>query len=639
VLLLLAEPERAALLAEMLARSRSVVIADGDRALDGRFDMAIVDGPVLQRLWRRIVERKRMEAPASLPFLVVTSPADVDLFARFLWTAVDELIQAPIQAPELLARVDVLLRARSASRQRLDPGEERYRQFFDNDLSGRWIAAPDGRLLLCNAAFAQMVGAGPAEDAYRRTWPDLLADAAAAEEVVTRLAQGERLEAHEVTIRRPDGALMQALLTACGREEQGRLVEIHGSLVDATQRRHADRRYWLSQRLETVGRLAAGMAHNYNNMLSTILGYSDLLLTDLPLGDPRREDVDAIRAAALRAAELTRQLLAFSRQQVQHRVELDLNDVITGMERAIRSLLGDGVVGRFVLAAALPAVTADRSQLEQVLLNLVVNAKDAMPAGGELTVVTERLHLAAPDRSRGGVQVPAGTYAVLRVQDTGTGMDAETRARAFEPFFTTKLQELGTGLGLPTAYGIIKQSGGFIWVDSEPGQGTTVRVYLPEGRPAERLATIPVARAVRRDERSEWVLLVEDDDAVRVMAARILRQQGYAVLEANRGAAAAAALRAHEGPLDILVTDVVMPGMDGVELAREVTRLRPEARVLFISGYAQRDVLSATTAPGATLLQKPFRIGELVGAIRKVLDAEPGAGLDLADPVRPNDAA
>jgi PAS domain S-box-containing protein len=629
VLLFLSSPESAASLADMLARSRTVLVAEDDTALDRHFDLAIVDGPVLQRLWRRIVERKRAAAPASLPFLLAATPADAGLFARFVWTAVDEVIQAPVQAPELLARVDVLLRARAASRPP-EPVDERHRRFFDNDLAGRWIAAPDGRLISCNPAFARMVGADSVEDACRRTWRDLLVAAPAGEEFLARLARGDRFEAHEATLRTVDGKSVEVLLSACSFREEGRLVEIQGSLVDVTPQRHAERRYWLSQRLETVGKLAAGIAHNYNNMLSTILGYSDLLLTDLPLGDPRREDVAAIRTAALRSAELTRQLLAFSRQQVLNRVELDLNDVLSGMERAIRSLIGDEIVGTFKLDTRLPPVTADRSQIEQVLLNLVLNAREAMPAGGELTVTSSRLDLAAPDRSHGGVEIPAGTYAVLSVKDTGVGMDAETRAQAFEPFFTTKPQGSGAGLGLPTAYGIVKQSGGFIWVESEPAKGTTVRVYLPESRAPAPITAVPATNGARAHHPGEAVLLVEDDDAVRVMAARILRQQGYVVLEAHHGAAALAALREHEGRIDILVTDVLMPEMDGVELAQAVTRCRPETRVLFMSGYAQRDLLSGATTPGATLLQKPFRIGELVGAIRKVLDAEPGAVLNSA---------
>jgi two-component system cell cycle sensor histidine kinase/response regulator CckA len=640
VLLLLSDAERAALLADMLSRSRTVTIADHDEALDGRFDIAIVDGPVLQRLWRRVVERKRADAPTYLPFLLVTTPADVGLFARFLWTAVDELIHAPIQAPELLARVDVLLRAREASRKLRDHSEERFRRYFDHDPAGQWVAAADGRLLQCNAAFAAIVGATTSDEAARRTWTDLLPDPAEAERLLGRLARGERIDAQEFTLRRADGTLREVLLSAAARVEEGRVTELQGSMVDVTQRRTAEQRYWLGQRLETVGQLAGGIAHNYNNMLSAILGYADLLLADLPLGDPRRHDVDEIRKAALRSAELTRQLLAFSRQQVLQPVELNLNEVVGGMERALRSAAGAGVMLRVGLDPALPAVVADRSQVEQVLLNLVLNARDAMPEGGELTVTTERLHLAAPDRSHRGVEIPAGTYAILNVRDSGVGMDAETRARAFEPFFTTKPPGVGTGLGLPTAYGIVKQSGGFIWVDSAPGHGTTVRIYLPEGRPAVAAADPPRAPDRGPGERAgETVLLVEDEDAVRVMAARILRQRGYAVLEAGDGSAALAALAAHVGPLDILVTDVVMPGMDGVELAREVTRLRPEARVLFVSGYAQRDALKGLSIPSPTLVQKPFRIGELVGAIRKLLGPERADRDPGSESVRPTDAA
>ncbi|HEU4649272.1 MAG TPA: ATP-binding protein [Gemmatimonadales bacterium] len=638
VLLLLSDPEDAALLADLLARSRTVILGEGDAALDRDFDLAIVDGPVLQRLWRRIVERKRIAAPASLPFLLLATPADAGLFARFVWTAVDELIQAPVQAPELLARVDVLLRARAAARPP-DPANERHRRFFENDLAGRWVAAADGRLVSCNLAFARMLGAASVEDACRNSWRDLLSATPAGEEFLARMARGDRIEAHEAMVRAADGTLIEGLLSTCGFREDGRLVETQGTLVDLAPRRQAEQRYWLGQRLATVGKLTAGIAHNYNNRLSTILGYSDLLLADLPLGDPRREDIEAIRAAALRSAELTRQLLAFSRQQVLHRMELDLNDVVSGMERAIRSVIGEEIVGIFELDTELPAVTADRSQIEQVLLNLVLNAREAMPGGGKLVIATSRLCLAAPDRSHEGVEIPAGAYAVLTVRDTGIGMDAETRARAFEPFYSTKPEGLGAGLGLPTAYGIVKQSGGFIWLESGPGTGTTARVYLPEDRASVPVAAASAGNGASAPRRGEAVLLVEDDDAVRVMAARALRQQGFAVLEANHGAAALAALNEHAGRLDILVTDVVMPEMDGVELAQAVTRLRPETRVLYMSGYAQRDLLSGAATPGATLLQKPFRVGELVGAIRKVLDAAPGTTLNLAAPIVPTDAA
>jgi two-component system cell cycle sensor histidine kinase/response regulator CckA len=622
VLLLLSDSESAGLLAEMLARGRRVTIGESEAAVSGRYDLGVVDGPTLQRLWRRIAERKRSEAPALLPFLLVTTPQDVGLFARFLWTAVDEVIQTPVQTPELLARVDVLLRVREASVRLRDHAEERFRQFFETDPAGKWVAAPDGRILLCNPALAVHLGFASVEEACRHTWGDVISDPVAAADFGALLARGSPLDGYEMELTRTDGTRIHVLQHGVPRLEEGRLVEIQGYLMDVSERRRLERRLHMVERLEAIGKLAGGIAHNFNNMLSTILGYSDLLMTDLPMGDPRRQEIEEIRQAALRSAELTRQLLAFSRQQVLQPTELRLNDVLAAMERTFRGLLGDRVDVVLALDGAVGPVVADRSQLEQVLLNLVLNSRDAI-AGmerGELRLETAALHLEVANRTFAGVEVPPGDYAVLRVQDSGRGMDAATRARAFEPFFTTKPTGEGVGLGLATAYGIVKQSGGFIWIDSELGRGTTVSVYLPvakiAGRPQQTLSSAPALDAVA----GETLLLVEDEDSVRVMAARILRQRGYTVLEAASGGEAVSLLERYDGPLDLLVTDIVMPEVGGIELADRLTGLREGLRVLFVSGYSEADPVLTHAAATATLLSKPFRAGELLSAVRRVLD-------------------
>ncbi|HEY8106392.1 MAG TPA: ATP-binding protein [Gemmatimonadales bacterium] len=620
VLLLLSDAESAGLLAEMLARGRRVTIGESEAALDGSYDLCVVDGPMLQRLWRRIAERKRSETPALLPFLLLTAPPDVGLFARFLWTAVDELVQTPVQPPELLARVDVLLRAREASVRLRDHEEERFRQFFETDPAGKWVAAPDGRILLCNPAFAAYAGFTSVEEACRHTWGDLIADPIVAADFGAALGLGTPLTGYEMELRRSDGTSIHVLQHAVPRSVDGRLIEVQGYLVDVSERRRLERRLHMVERLEAIGKLAGGIAHNFNNMLSTILGYSDLLLTDLPIGDPRRQEIEEIRQAALRSAELTRQLLAFSRQQVLSPTELSVNDVISTMERTFRGLLGDRLDLVLALDRNLGSVVADRGQLEQVLINVVLNARDAM-AGlerGELRLETAPLTLARADRTSAGVEVPAGDYVVVRIRDSGRGMDVATRTRAFEPFFTTKRAGEGIGLGLATAYGIVKQSGGFIWIDSEPGQGTTVSVYLPvaqAARPSARPSPPPVTLEAAA---GETVLLVEDEDSVRTMAARILRQRGYIVLEAANGANALALLERHEGQVDILVTDIVMPEMSGLELADRVVALREGIPVLFVSGYAEGSLGEGHA--GATLLNKPFRATELLGTVRRLID-------------------
>jgi len=628
VLLLLSDSESAGLLAEMLARSRRVTIGESEAAIAGRYDLGVVDGPMLQRIWRRIAERKRAEAPALLPFLLVTTPQDVGLFARFLWSAVDELIQTPVQTPELLARVDVLLRVREASVRLRDHAEERFRQFFETDPAGKWVAAPDGRILLCNPALAVYLGFTSVGEACRHTWADVIADPVAAADFGALLAGGTPLDGYEMELTRTDGTRIHILQHAVPRLEEGRLVEVQGYLVDVSERRRLERRLHMVERLEAIGKLAGGIAHNFNNMLSTILGYSDLLMTDLPMGDPRRQEIEEIRKAALRSAELTRQLLAFSRQQVLEATELRLNDVVAAMERTFRGLLGDRVDVVLALDGALGPVAADRSQLEQVLLNLVLNARDALSGidRGELRLETAALELEVANRTIAGVEIPPGAYAVLRVHDSGRGMDAGTRSRAFEPFFTTKRAGEGVGLGLATAYGIVKQSGGFIWIDSEPGRGTTVSVYLPVAKltaPPQQAASAPARDAAA----GETLLLVEDEDSVRVMAARILRQRGYTVLEAASGGEAIGLLERYDGPLDLLVTDIIMPELSGLELAERLPLLRDGVRVLFVSGYSEADPALTQAAATAMLLSKPFRAGELLSAVRRVLDAPRSASV------------
>jgi PAS domain S-box-containing protein len=388
---------------------------------------------------------------------------------------------------------------------------------------------------------------------------------------------------------------------------------------DVTAQRHLEEQLRQSQKMEAVGQLAGGIAHDFNNLLTAILGSAQLLLHNTPEGDPRREDAEEIRQAGLRAAELTRQLLAFSRRQVLAPKVLELNAVVANMERMLRRLLGEDVELVTSLDAATGAVSADPGQLEQVLLNLAVNARDAMPGGGRLSVATARVTLNEEHIERRH-RLPAGDYACLVVTDTGSGMDEATQAHLFEPFFTTKEVGKGTGLGLATVYGIVKQSGGYIWVYSEPARGTTIKVYLPRVAGAtEPLTPAPEAKEVRGGD--ETVLLVEDATPVRALARRSLEARGYRVLDAADGPAALALSADHRGGIDILVTDVVMPGMSGRELAERLAPLRPDMKVLYTSGYTddamvRQGVLNA----GVAFLQKPFVPDTLARKVRDVLD-------------------
>jgi two-component system cell cycle sensor histidine kinase/response regulator CckA len=376
------------------------------------------------------------------------------------------------------------------------------------------------------------------------------------------------------------------------------------------------------QKMEAIGRLAGGIAHDFNNLVQAIAGYTEILLQRLPEQDGLRHPALQIKREGDRAAALTRQLLAFSRQQVLQPRVLDLNAVVTNVEQLLRRLIGEDVELETELAAGIGPVRADAAQLEQVLMNLAVNARDAMPEGGTLTIETRNVALSAADQ-REVFAIQPGPYVMLAVTDTGVGMDAETRSRAFEPFFTTKAPGQGTGLGLSTVYGIVKQSDGYIWVDSEPGQGTRVRLYLPRvDAPVEVVEPRRPAGAAAMPRGAETVLLVEDEPGVRDLITEWLSGHGYRVMAAPNGAEALALAEAHAGAIDLLIADVIMPQMGGPALAARLVPLRPEMKVIYVSGYADEaigdpDVLAA----GAAFLQKPFSLDALVRKVREILDA------------------
>jgi signal transduction histidine kinase len=377
-----------------------------------------------------------------------------------------------------------------------------------------------------------------------------------------------------------------------------------------------------SQKLEAVGTLAGGVAHDFNNLLTVILSYTELVMKDLGPESPLHEDLESVHGAAIRAAGLTKQLLAFSRKQVMQPKVLDLNGALTGIEKMLRRVIGEDIDLQTVTGASLAFVQADPGQLEQVIMNLVVNARDAMPRGGRVTLETANAHFAegAPDLL---APMTPGEWVLLSVSDTGFGMDEKTRARIFEPFFTTKEPGKGTGLGLSTVYGIIKQSGGFVWVTSEPGQGTTFKIYLPQVADAGEPVTRTLEPA-RPPSGAETILLAEDEERVRVLACRLLERMGYRVLAASRADEAQQMAERHAGPIHLLLTDVVMPGGSGPELAERLAGTHPETRVLYMSGYTDDAIVHrGVIAPGIELLEKPFTPATLAKRVRDVLD-QPG---------------
>jgi len=373
-----------------------------------------------------------------------------------------------------------------------------------------------------------------------------------------------------------------------------------------------------SQRMEAIGQLAGGVAHDFNNLLTAIVGYTELLLAK-PSDDPARRHVTEIRRAADRAASLTRQLLAFSRRQLMTPEVLDVNQLAVELSRMLRRLIGEHIVFNLQLDATIGAVRADRTQLEQVLMNLAVNARDAMPTGGHLTIGTSEVDLDEFTAARRGVA--PGRYVVATVRDTGIGMSPQTQARIFEPFFTTKEPGQGTGLGLATVYGIVRQSGGAIAVDSTLGHGATFAILLP--RVAHAAAVAEPAEPRPAIGGTETVLVVEDEPALRDLIARVLSENGYTVLLAENGLGALHAVRAEGAKVAAVLSDVVMPLMSGPQLAEQVREERPDVPVLFMTGYTDDSAVVCDLERGVRVLHKPFTPSDLLVALREVLDARP----------------
>jgi PAS domain S-box-containing protein len=508
---------------------------------------------------------------------------------------------------------------------RVEAGRElqRWARIFEHAGWGVAIVSADGETIeSVNPAFALMHG-WTVDELKGKPMADLSASGRRDEFLQKEAALGERGHRMWETERvRRGGGTFPALIDASAlKDGEGNVICYAVNLQDLTERRRAEEQVRQAQKMEAVGRLAGGVAHDFNNMMMIIMGFSDFLLTTLEPDDPRWADADEIRKAADRAMQLTRQLLGFGRQQLVARQVLSLNEVVSGMERMLRPLLGEDIRLTTRLSVGLGGVEADYGQLEQVVMNLTLNARDAMRGGGQLTIETLDVDLPEGYAYRHvGIDIPAGPYVMLVVSDTGHGMTPEVKGRLFEPFFTTKPTTHNTGLGLATVYGIVVQSGGYIWVDSELDKGTAFRICFPRVDAEDEISP-PSLCPPGPTRGSETILLVEDEPTVRDVATRVLINQGYFVLAAANGEEALALAETVGGAIDLVLTDVVMPDLGGPELVARLQAKWPEIRAVYMSGYAEGDKIRAEIQdPKTSFLQKPFSADSLVPMVREVLD-------------------
>jgi PAS domain S-box-containing protein len=567
----------------------------------------------------------------SLPICAVIPERQNALGPQLLDAGAAEYVLRETLNPQLLQRALRYAIERKRAEHALRQSEQRFQDLFENAKDILFTLDLEGNVTSLNKSAEEVMG-WSREEALSINLKTLVAPEHAnlCNQIMQRILNEEPLQHFEICLLRKDGR--KALLETSARliYSDGQKQGIQGIARDVTERRQLEGMVRQSQKLEAIGRLSGGLAHDFNNLLCVISGHAELLSERLEQSLPAARNVTQIKKAVDSASTLVRQLLAFSRKQVFHPQIMDLNKIVVETEKLLGRLIGEDIEFFTSLEPELGRVQVDPIQIEQVLVNLVLNARDAMPQGGKLTIETCNMDVEEGSRCSGGI-APAGKYVVLAVTDSGCGMDEETQSRIFEPFYTTKELGKGTGLGLATVYGIVKQSGGFIWVYSEIGQGTTLKVYLP--RVNDPAATLPSEEATLDARRgTETVLLVENAEPLRALAKEFLKSSGYAVMEADNGKEALQIARAFSGPIDLLLTDVIMPGMGGKQLAEQLTGLRPATKVLYMSGYPDDGIVkSGILGSGMAFLEKPFTREMLLRKVRQALGEQT---LTAATPMR-----
>ncbi|MGH9750263.1 MAG: response regulator [Candidatus Polarisedimenticolia bacterium] len=589
----------------------------------GAFDVAITDFQLLWSDGLTILRALKTRFP-DRPVIMFTGTGTEEVAVEAMKAGLDDyVLKRPWHFGRLPAAVRVALERR-AERLALQGAERRYVELFEGAPIGIYRTAPDGAIIEVNPALLRILEYPDRADFLRRNAADLYLHQEDRSRWLREMETRGAVNGFEVQVLKRDGVPIWVRHNARRLVDATGAIFYEGVLEDVTEKKateealaQSEERLRQSQRIEAVGRLAGGIAHDFNNLLTVITGHAELLLSRAPAGDRTRKDLDEIRKAGERAATLTRQLLAFSRKQVLQPRVVNLNGVVQDMLKMLRRLIGEDIELATLLPADLGRTKVDPGQLEQVIMNLAVNSRDAMPRGGTLTLETGNAELDAQFARVHPPTVP-GRYVVLAVTDTGVGMDKETRARVFEPFFTTKEPGKGTGLGLATVYGIVKQSGGYVWVESEPGRGTVFTIYLP--RVDEAADHAAAAGPAVSGPGTETVLVLEDEPTLREVVRQSLESRGYKVLLAESGAEALAICASHPGPIHLMVADVVLPVMDGRATADRAVPLRPELRVLYMSGYTDEAILHhGVLDPGVAFLHKPFTPDALLTKVREVL--------------------
>lgn len=558
--------------------------------------------------------------------IIITAYAEIETAVQAIKKGVYDYLRKPLFIPDLLATLDrcyeklSLEYEKKAAEEALLKSEEIYRKFFEEDITGDFISKTDGSIILCNPPFANIFSFESVKSAMELGFDCLFYDKEQWTDFINRLKVEKKLILHEIDLYKRDGSVVNIIANVIGKfNSNNELIEMNGYLMDITNHRRLEDMYLQSQKMEAIGRLAGGIAHDFNNLLSVILNFSIFIRDSVSETDQIYEDISGVIKATTHASRLVEQLLTFSRRKNMKLKIININDVIVDMEKMLERLIGENIELVAELDENLDLIKADPGQISQVIMNLAVNSRDAMPSGGKLKIITSNIKITRSDKKVYPELLP-GKYIKLTMSDTGVGMNEETKSHVFEPFFSTKEQGKGTGLGLATVFGIVKQSKGYISINTQKNKGVVFDIFFPKTK--EKIKENERNEKMENeDKKSANILIAEDNTSLKSLIIRILRKEGYKILLANNGQHALDVCENFKDKINLVITDVVMPLMGGEELVNELEQKYPDLKVLFMSGYA-KDFLkdqNQKLKPGTDFILKPFTNDEIVNKVRKLL--------------------